>query len=135
VSGSIDVTVVPDGVDTYLATGGGGSVTGTDGDYSFTFASDPGVSDNVISLDDSPAVDIKGLAFAGPDSSTPDLRYYSDGVGGLEWQTPSADVAVTDIAAIVVPLPASAGVGFGMLGSFGAMALLRKRLSRKSRIA
>jgi hypothetical protein len=35
----------------------------------------------------------------------------------------------------VVPLPAAAGVGFSMLGGFGMLAGLRKRLRRRARIA
>jgi hypothetical protein len=39
------------------------------------------------------------------------------------------------VAAVPVPLPAAAWAGFSMLGGFGMLAGLRKRLSRKSRIA
>jgi hypothetical protein len=58
--------------------------------------------------------------------------------GPSEWTNMYANMQLInngrdDIAA--VPLPAAAGIGFSMLGSFGILAALRKRLRRTPRIA
>jgi len=50
----------------------------------------------------------------------------------------SSDFSTLDhlvVGAAAVPLPASAGVGFGMLAGFGGLFAARKRLSRRPRIA
>ena len=138
VSGDFVLDLSANGNGTYTATSGGGDVTYTPGDnIALTLASKGTfASDNLIDPSLSTIVDSSGLAFSEADSSTPVL-YYAVG-DSLEWQAPTGSpVAVEDFGgfSFAVPLPASAGVGFSLLGGFGALAMLRKRLKRMSRIA
>jgi hypothetical protein len=57
------------------------------------------------------------------------------GPRGLQDFTPAIVIVTPSFSVIPVPLPAAAGVSFSMLGVFGAYAAIRRRSSRKSRIA
>jgi hypothetical protein len=52
-------------------------------------------------------------------------------------KTTQLDATITgpELAGNSTPLPAAAGIGFSMLGGFGALFAVRKRMSRKARIA
>lgn len=54
---------------------------------------------------------------------------------GPGFQPTNGNFVLNEITAAAVPLPAAAGVGFSMLGGFGGLAALRRRLRSKPRIA
>jgi hypothetical protein len=57
------------------------------------------------------------------------------GPGGLQDFTPAIVIVTPSFSPTSVPLPAAASVGFSMLGGIGVLAAIRRRSSRKSRIA
>jgi hypothetical protein len=148
-SGVLDATA--NGGGTYTATSGTGSETSPDYTGPIALIANPGPPGEVVSpsgfflYDDqllpgeNPLVTNGGLLFAptGPGASFSEINIFSNGPGPGTYQyyENNGFNNLGNFTLTAVPLPASAGVGFGMLGVFGGLAAVRKRLSRRDRIA